>query len=128
MTGILNFLQIFIYFLDIDDLVQLGKDELEKKRPRLDDSKKSPSASTLTRIQAPIIPATLVEDDSHFLLSRSLEVKDEHPEVKVEIKQESNGHTHLKEEGTIEDEMFDGNSDLSDRPKIIKITDLHVAA
>lgn len=84
--------------IEIEDLVQLGKEELEKKRPRLEGVVEQPtSTSCSARIQAPIIPATIVEDDSHFLLSRDLKKPDHRTEVKTEVKRENDGSVPLSE-------------------------------
>lgn len=57
---------------EIESLVELGKEELDKKKPRLE----SPTIDSETEIKAPIIPSSLTEDDSHFLLSRTLPKSD----------------------------------------------------
>ncbi|CBY10952.1 unnamed protein product [Oikopleura dioica] len=54
---------------EVENLIGIGKDELEKKRPRLSTP---PRHVVEDEIKAPIIPSSLTEDDSHFLLSRGL--------------------------------------------------------
>ena len=55
---------------EVENLIGIGKEELEKKRPRL--STPPRQAAEQEAIKAPIIPSSLTEDDSHFLLSRVL--------------------------------------------------------
>ena len=126
-----------ISFQEIDDLVQLGKDEMERsKRPRLDSDVDQPaggSTSSIPIVERPVIKESLVEDDSHFLLSRDLSKKDQtsspaaQPEVKTEVKTEPNGNVenghaappngqHVKDEGTIKAISV---SSSPDRPKLI---------
>jgi len=57
------------FFSEVENLIGIGKDELEKKRPRLSTP---PRHVVEDEIKAPIIPSSLTEDDSHFLLSRGL--------------------------------------------------------
>jgi len=54
---------------EVENLIGIGKDELEKKRPRLSTP---PRHVIEDEIKAPIIPSSLLEDESHFLLSRGL--------------------------------------------------------
>ena len=59
-------------FSEVEELIKVERDEVERKRPRLEkDEPKSPSGAQ-ANIRAPIIAASLIEDESHFLLSRGL--------------------------------------------------------
>merc|ERR1739838_1287025 len=66
---------------EIDDLVELGTMEIEPKRQKMSISKSikteppaqiEKSKTRKPAVQAPILPSTMVEDESHFLLSRSI--------------------------------------------------------
>lgn len=70
----------------MENLVGIGKDELDKKRPRLSTP---PRHITENEIKAPIIPSSLTEDDSHFLLSRVLSKTGTSPKREAEVKIES---------------------------------------
>ena len=67
---------MLVYVLEVEDLIEVGRDEIERKKQRLSidvTSKVEPSSnSSQSPIQAPILPSTLVEDESHFLLSRTI--------------------------------------------------------
>ncbi|CAG5113230.1 Oidioi.mRNA.OKI2018_I69.chr2.g7355.t1.cds [Oikopleura dioica] len=71
---------------EVENLVGIGKDELDKKRPRLSTP---PRHITENEIKAPIIPSSLTEDDSHFLLSRVLSKTGTSPKRETEVKIES---------------------------------------
>lgn len=73
-------------FSEVENLVGIGKDELDKKRPRLSTP---PRHITENEIKAPIIPSSLTEDDSHFLLSRVLSKTGTSPKREAEVKIES---------------------------------------
>ena len=61
--------QNLTFLSEVENLIGIGKDELEKKRPRLSTP---PRHVVEDEIKAPIIPSSLLEDESHFLLSRGL--------------------------------------------------------
>lgn len=61
-------------FLEIEDLIELGT---ETKKARRSPAPKNEPDSTekltaVPNIKPPILPSTLVEDESHFLLSRTI--------------------------------------------------------
>ena len=63
-----------ILFLEIEDLIELGT---ETKKARRSPAPKNEPDSTekltaVPNIKPPILPSTLVEDESHFLLSRTI--------------------------------------------------------
>ena len=109
-------------------MVELGRRELERKRPRLE----SPTGNgEHSDIKAPIIPDHFQdEDESHFLLSR--DISSTNPSAASDGKKEadeappngelSNG-SHSKEEGTLVVKS-------PDRPKLImsiKKSDLNLS-
>jgi len=63
-------------FLEIEDLIELGTETKKARRsPAPKNEPETDSTEKLTavpNIKPPILPSTLVEDESHFLLSRTI--------------------------------------------------------
>ena len=63
-------------FKEVENLVEIGKDEKQRKKRRL----QSPERELSYEVKAPIISNSLSED-SHFLLSSSAERKNSDDEI-----------------------------------------------
>ena len=80
---------------EVENLIGIGKDELEKKRPRLSTP---PRHVIEDEIKAPIIPSSLLEDESHFLLSRGLSSQNSSKSPDRDAVSEKKEKTEFKEE------------------------------